>query len=215
MESIEEQGAEEKRESVGLQQSTTRRLKQIMPFNKCSTVSFVRVGACHMCKMKGKLVYQCYRGYQATSCQKKFCFDCLVLIYKDNILESIQKNDSWRCPYIRKICRCKNCCMTRKEIYSILEIDTNASVYSNLRSRSRKEEEEENEAEEESMRCLMREKFKKLMDFNGQLINKVNTNYHKLTEEQIKFYNKLIHSNLSVVNNVGKSMIVHQTLLEE
>jgi hypothetical protein len=65
------------------------------------------------------------------------------------------------------------------------------------------------------MRCLLKEKFKKLIDFNGQLINKVNTNYHKLTEEEIKFYNKLIHSNLTVLNNLGKSMVAHQSLLEE
>ncbi len=192
-----------------------RGVKQI-PFNKCSTVSFVRVGACHMCKLKGKLVYQCHRNFQATSCEKKFCLDCLVLIYKDNILDNIQKNDSWRCPYIRKVCRCKNCCLSRKQPYAILEMDPNQSVYTNLRSRVRREGDEEiEEGEDESMRCLLKEKFKKLIDFNGQLINKVNTNYHKLTEEEIKFYNKLIHSNLSVLNNLGKSMIVHQTLIEE
>ena len=63
------------------------------------------------------------------------------------------------------------------------------------------------------MRALLREKFKKLMDFNGQLINKVNTNFHKLSEEEIKFYNNLIHSNLHVLNKTGSSMIIHQTLL--
>ncbi len=65
------------------------------------------------------------------------------------------------------------------------------------------------------MRWLLKERFKKLTDFNGQLINKVNTNYHKLTEEEIKFYNKLIYSNLTVLNNIGRSQIVHQTLIEE
>jgi hypothetical protein len=129
--------------------SSNKRIKQILPFNKCSAISFVKVGACHMCKIKGKLVYQCHRNYLATSCEKKFCFDCLTLIYKDNIVDSIQKNDSWRCPYIKKICRCKNCCMSRKEPFSILEMDPLNSVYSNLRSRNKKEgEEEENEGEE-------------------------------------------------------------------
>ena len=52
------------------------------------------------------------------------------------------------------------------------------------------------------MRCLIREKFKKVIDFNGQLINKINTNYHKLTEDEIKFCNKLIYSNLKVLNNI-------------
>lgn len=65
------------------------------------------------------------------------------------------------------------------------------------------------------MRCLIREKFKKVIDFNGQLINKINTNYHKLTEEQIKFCNKLIFSNLKVLNNIANNMIANQTLIEE
>ena len=109
-----------------------RNVKQ-QPFNKCNSISFVKVGCCHMCKLKNKIVYQCHRGYQATSCEKKFCFDCLLLIYKDNVIENFQKNDFWRCPYIRKVCRCKNCCLGRKETYSILELDINQSVYTNLR----------------------------------------------------------------------------------
>ena len=65
------------------------------------------------------------------------------------------------------------------------------------------------------MRCLIREKFKKVIDFNGQLINKINTNYHKLTEDEIKFCNKLIYSNLKVLNNIANNMIANQTLIEE
>lgn len=64
------------------------------------------------------------------------------------------------------------------------------------------------------MRCLIRERFKRLIDFNGQLINKLNVNYHKLTEDEIKFYNKLIHSNLKVLNNIANNMVAKQTLIE-
>ena len=121
-----------------ISEGNQRKVNKQLPFNKCPTISFVKMGACHMCKIKNKIVYQCHKNYQATSCEKKFCFDCLVLIYKDNIVDNIQKIDAWRCPYIRKICRCKNCCMSRKESYTILEMDPNFSVYSNLRSRSKK-----------------------------------------------------------------------------
>lgn len=76
---------EDKKESHVEEGNVAKRVKQL-PFNKCNTVSFVKVGACHMCKLKGKLVYQCHRNYQATSCEKKFCFDCLTLIFKDNVL---------------------------------------------------------------------------------------------------------------------------------
>lgn len=49
----------------------------------------------------------------------------------------MQKENSWKCPYIKKVCRCKNCCLSRKETYSLLEIDLNMSVYSNLRMRTK------------------------------------------------------------------------------
>ena len=110
---------EKKEEHVSESHPKKGSSKQV-PFNKATSISFMKMGQCHMCKLKGKIVYQCFRNYQATSCEKKFCFDCLTLIYKDNILETLQKTDSWRCPYIRKVCRCKNCCITRKEQASTL-----------------------------------------------------------------------------------------------
>ena len=59
------------------------------------------------------------------------------------------------------------------------------SVYTNLRQKikpSNNEEDEEDVEIDESTRCLLKEKFKKVLDLNGQLINKINTYYHKLTE---------------------------------
>lgn len=169
-----------------------------------------------MCKSRNKIGYQCYRNYQATSCEKKFCLDCLVLIYKENIIEHLQKNESWRCPYHRKVCRCKNCCASRKEMYSVLELDPNHSVYTNLRLKTKPADDDEEEPEvDESTKCLLREKFKKVLELNGQIINKVNTHYHKLTEEEIKFYNRLIHSNLRVMKHLTQNMIAHQTITED
>ena len=46
---------------------------------------------------------------------------------------------------------------------------------------------------------MLKEKFKKLIDFNGQVISKFNSNLHKLNEEESRFYNKIIHSNLKVL----------------
>ena len=118
-----------------------RMIKQ--PFYKNPSITFVKVGHCHMCKSRNKIGYQCFRNYQATSCEKKFCLDCLVLIYKENIVDHLQKCDSWRCPYNRKVCRCKNCCASRKEQYSVLELDTNSSVYANLRQKIKPPQEDE------------------------------------------------------------------------
>lgn len=132
--------------------------KQQVPFYRSSAISFVKVGHCHMCKARNKIVYQCYRNFQATSCQKKFCLDCLVLIYKQNIVETLQKSDNWRCPYHRKVCRCKNCCASRKQQFSVLELDSNISVYANLRQKIRMSNEDEDQELEvdESTKCLLK-----------------------------------------------------------
>ena len=65
------------------------------------------------------------------------------------------------------------------------------------------------------MKCLLKEKFRRLIEMNGQLIGKVNINYHKLSEEEIRFYNKLMHANLKVIDNMAHNMISQQTLIEE
>jgi hypothetical protein len=96
-----------------VEEQVSRKIKQL-PFHKSPTIAFVRVGICHMCKFRNKIVYQCHKNYLATSCEKKFCLDCLVLIYKENIIEKMQKETAWKCPYIKKVCRCKNCCQARK-----------------------------------------------------------------------------------------------------
>ena len=82
--------------------------------SKAISINFLKIGYCHMCRNKGRLVYQCYKLYSATSCDKKYCIDCLLIIYKENIIEIVQKQDSWKCPFIKKVCRCKPCCMVRK-----------------------------------------------------------------------------------------------------
>lgn len=69
-----------------------KKLNKLQPFYKNSSISFVKIGHCHMCKSRNKIGYQCYRNYQATSCEKKFCLDCLVLIFKENIIEHLQNN---------------------------------------------------------------------------------------------------------------------------
>lgn len=68
------------------EENSQRKILRQMPFFKSPSISFVKVGHCHMCKSRNKIVYQCHKNFQATSCEKKFCLDCLVLIYKENII---------------------------------------------------------------------------------------------------------------------------------
>lgn len=116
-----------------------RRQRPVKPttFSKSPSITFFKAGVCHMCRGKSKLVYQCYKNYMATSCEKKFCLDCLVLVYKENIIDTLQKCDSWKCPFLKKICRCKPCCLTRRESESMLELDPTQPVLCSMRNKQK------------------------------------------------------------------------------
>ncbi len=74
-----------------------------------ATPSLVKQGFCHFCKLKNRLVYSCYKNYHATGCEKKFCFDCLTLVFEEDIASIVAGSSSWRCPFARKACKCRGC----------------------------------------------------------------------------------------------------------
>ena len=110
--------------------------------SKGANINFLKIGYCHMCRNKGRLVYQCYKLYSATSCDKRYCVDCLLIIYKENIIEIVQKSDSWKCPFIKKVCRCKPCCMIRKQTDNVLDFDGTLPVICALKTKLKPEDDE-------------------------------------------------------------------------
>lgn len=61
---------------------------------------------------------------------------------------------------------------------------------------------------------MLKEKFRKLIEFNGQLISKFNTNLHKLNEDESRFYNKIMHSNLKVLDRLSKNMLTNNAITD-
>jgi hypothetical protein len=53
----------------------------------------------------------------------------------------------------------------------------------------------------------MKNKVKKLTEFNGQLIMKLNYLINKLSDQEIIFYNRLIHHNLNVLDKLSNTSI--------
>lgn len=68
---------------------------------------------------------------------------------------------------------------------------------------------------DENLRCMLKEKFRKLIDFNGQVIGKFNSNLHKLNEEEARFYNKIVHSNLRVLDRLSKNMMLSGAITDD
>lgn len=99
----------------------------------------------------------------------------------------------------------------------MLELDPSQPVLCSLKTKQKPgaqlsatapgDEEDLDEEIDENLRCMLKEKFRKLIDFNGQLVGKFNSNLYKLNEEESRFYNKIIHSNLKVLDRLSKNML--------
>ena len=61
----------------------------------------------------------------------------------------------------------------------------------------------------------MKNKMKKLSDFNGQLILKLLKFQNSLNKNEIVFYNKLIYDNLKVLDNLAKKLTETDKVKEE
>ena len=62
---------------------------------------------CH-CKDSGKL-YSCRHNWYETICNHKYCLECLVKFYDEEIYKVNKMNESWICPAQRGICFCELC----------------------------------------------------------------------------------------------------------
>lgn len=64
------------------------------------------------------------------------------------------------------------------------------------------------------MKCVLKEKFKKLINFNGALISKFSSNQGKLNQSEIEFYNNVVHSNLKVLDNLSRNMMENNSIID-
>jgi hypothetical protein len=70
---------------------------------------FQKNAACHYCRKK-QFVVGCYtEHYPDPECHKMYCLSCLEKYFRENIIEIVENEQTWVCPYKRKICRCNAC----------------------------------------------------------------------------------------------------------
>ena len=65
------------------------------------------------------------------------------------------------------------------------------------------------------MKCVLKEKFRKLIEFNGVMMSKFSGNLGKLNQSETEFYNRVIHSNLKVLDNLSKNMMENNSIVDE
>lgn len=70
--------------------------------------------------------------------------------------------------------------MIRKETETVLDFDGTLPVICALKGRQGGDEDSDESEVDETMKCILKEKFKRLIDFNGTLLSKFSTNQAKL-----------------------------------
>lgn len=69
---------------------------------------FLSVAFCHICKRK-KTVFGCFKNYKVLSCSKRFCNDCMVTHYNEDLKRILRFEKDWLCPYKVGACICHKC----------------------------------------------------------------------------------------------------------
>ncbi|KRX07419.1 hypothetical protein PPERSA_03252 [Pseudocohnilembus persalinus] len=191
--------------------------------------NYAKMANCHMCKMKNKFVYGCYKHYTATSCNKMFCIDCLMHGFNENIILIVQNAQEWKCPYKRKVCKCKGCStggqdyilpsyFSRAQIHRFFgDIVMDKDEQNSLNNQNYLNNNKANQPEESinMQRYQIKQKINSLLEFNGKLIQKLSQSTKKLNEKEIVFYNKMIHENLSVLTNLSNKLMKQKSFLKE
>jgi len=150
-------------------------------------------GLCHFCKRK-KVAYGCFQNYNPTSCKAVFCAGCLTEVFHEDIIDIVTKSSSWTCPVKRKVCPCKQCTGNEKGGYS------DDRIYDGSRISGVKYQQNLNKQTTQN-------KLKNLLDFNAQLMTKLQKNYQTLNEDEIKFYLSIIYDNLEKLSSVADVVI--------
>lgn len=69
---------------------------------------FVSVAYCHICKRK-KTVFGCFKNFKVLSCSKRFCNECMLRHYSEDMLRILRQEKDWLCPYKVAACICHKC----------------------------------------------------------------------------------------------------------
>lgn len=116
--------------------------------------------------------------------------------------EIIQKNFTWKCPFKKKICKCKHCLKNRDSEKK----NQNVSLYS---AEAKKHNIEKNTSQEQQISQAQQyakakdmQKLKNFIDFNGNLMQKFSKTIKTLNTQEIIFYHRIIYESLEKLDSI-------------
>jgi len=110
------------------------------------------------------------------------------------------KNNNWKCPFKKKICKCKHCLKTREN-----EKNYNNAFYNeNKKIHSEKQFNSETPLTQSQQyaRAKNMQKLKNFIEFNGNLMMKFSKNMKSLNTQEVIYYHKIIHESLKKLEKI-------------
>ena len=126
--------------------------------------------------------------------------------FEENIQDIVSKTISWRCPFKRKLCKCKICLKNRVFANSggCKKPPKPAPIIEKISHKVH------NPAPQIIQYNKMKniQKLKSLIEFNGNLLIKFSKNLKNLNSQEIIYYNKIAHENLKKLEEIVRTIAV-------
>ena len=208
-------------------------------------IPFAHLGKCHQCFREEVTVYGCFKNLKKTMCDVRYCFMCLLHVYKVNVTITIMEESQWCCPYKQHKCLCDYCSgkspnkrkpLSNEELDALFSHNVKKIRHGKSQSNPSTQQHQlfkqfqlmksqsltstaplsKNTKENQHMtKIQLKSKIKRLIEFNGQLIAKMSQNMASISEEESVFYNRLIYNNLKVLANLSEKLTLRGRHFQE
>ena len=124
-----------------------------------------------------------------------------MAFFNEKIYDVIQKNSHWKCPFKKKICKCKHCVKNRESDKNYHNISFN---HENKKINTEKNNNEHPAIlpAQQYARARNMQKLKSFIEFNGSLMQKFSKTMKTLNTQEIIYYHKIIHESLQKLEKI-------------
>ena len=125
----------------------------------------------------------------------------MLSFFNEKIGDVLAKNHSWKCPFKKKICKCKHCLKTRESEKTF----NNATYNENKKVHTEKQYTSEQPALTQSQqyaRAKNMQKLKSFIEFNGSLMMKFSKSMKSLNTQEVIYYHKIMYESLQKLEKI-------------
>lgn len=116
----------------------------------------------------------------------------------------IQKNHSWKCPFKKKICKCKHCTKNRENDRKIQNNNYYETKKNNIDKTNQlpSDQQQPISQAQQYLKAKNMQKLKNFIDFNGNMIMKFSKSLKTLNNQEIMYYHTIIYDSLKKLESI-------------